>query len=85
MDVSVVFAMWRQCAYPYVESQKMVAIATSLRCRVSAISAFCLLTITQTPSISNYLVAIVHTIAILVPKLVAMATSLSTYGPPSNT
>ena len=38
----------------------MVAIATSLRCRVSAISAFCQPT-TQTPSITNSLVAIIHT------------------------
>ena len=45
---------------------------------------------TRTPSITNRLVAVVHTkpvIAILVPKLVAMATSLSTCGPwpPSKT
>jgi len=59
----------------------VVAMAASLSCRVSAISAFCQLT-TQAPmnsSISNRLVAIFHTkliIAILVPKLVAMATSL---------
>jgi len=42
---------------------------------------------TETPSITNYsVVAIVDTtpaIVILVPKLVAMATSLSTSGPPS--
>jgi len=73
---------------PYIESQKMVAVATSLSCRVSAISAFCLPT-TQTPSITNSPVAIVCTmpvIAILVPKLVAkLATSLSTSEPPSNT
>ena len=52
-------------------------MATSLSCRVSAISAFCRPTI-QTPSITNRLVAIVHTkpvISILVPKLVAVATS----------
>ena len=44
---------------------------------IAAISAFCRPT-TQTPSITNRLVAVVHTkpvIAILVPKLVAMATS----------
>jgi len=35
-------------------------MATSLRCRVLAISAFCRST-TQTPSITNCLVAIVHT------------------------
>jgi len=44
----------------YTESQKMVATATSLRYRVSAISAFCRPT-THTPSITNRLVAIVHT------------------------
>ena len=72
---------------PYIESQKIIAMATSLRYRVSAISAFCRPTI-QTASITNRLIAIVHTkpvIAILVPKLVAMATSLSATGPPSNT
>ena len=56
----------------------MVAIATSLSCSVSAIYAFGRPT-TQTPSITNCIVAIVHTnpvIAILVPKLVAMAKSL---------
>jgi len=63
----------------HIQSQKMFSMATSLNCRVSAISAFCWPT-TQTP-ITNSLVAIVHTklvIAILVPKLVAMATSLRT-------
>jgi len=72
---------------PCIESQKLVAMVTSLSCRVSAISAFCWPT-TQIPSITNSRVAIVRTkqvIAILVPKLVAMATSLSTSGPPSNT
>jgi len=56
----------------------MVVMATSLSFRVSTISAFCRPT-TQTPSITNRLVAIVHrkpVIAILVPKLVTMATSL---------
>ena len=58
----------------------MFAMSTSLSCRVSAIglSAFCSTT-TKTPSISNSIVAIVHTkpvIAILVPKMVAMATNL---------
>ena len=55
----------------------MVAMATALSCRVSA-TAFCQLT-TQALSISNRLVVVWHTkpvIAILVPKLVAMATSL---------
>ena len=64
---------------PYIESQQMVAMATSLSCRVSAISAFCWPT-TQTPSTTNSLVTIVHTkpvIALLVPKLVTMTTSLS--------
>jgi len=45
---------------PYIESQKMVAVVTSPMCRVSAISTFCQLT-TQIPSITNCLVAIVHT------------------------
>jgi len=72
---------------PYTESQKMVAMATSPMCKVSAKSAFCQPT-TQTPSITNFLVAIVLTkpvIAILVPKLVAMATSLSISELPCNT
>ena len=60
----------------------MVAVATFLSCRVPAVSAFCWPTCptTQTPpSITNNLVAIVHTkpvIALLAQKLVAMATSL---------
>ena len=37
----------------------MVALATPLRCRVSAISALCR-SITHTPSITNCLVAIAH-------------------------
>jgi len=56
----------------------MVAMATSLRCRVSAISAFCRPPL-KLPSTTNCIVAIVHTkpvIAILVPKLVAMAKTL---------
>jgi len=56
----------------------MIAMATSLSCRVSATSAFCWPT-TQTPSIINCLVAIIHTkpvTAILVPKLVGMAMTL---------
>jgi len=55
----------------YTESQKMVA-------KVSAISAFCRPT-TQTPYITNCLVAIVlkkPVIAILVPKFVAMVTTI---------
>ena len=65
----------------------MVAIATSLRCKVSAISAICWPT-TQTHFITNCLVAIFLTkqvIAILVPKLVVIATSVSISGLPSNT
>ena len=61
----------------------MVAMATSLSCRLSVISAFCWPT-TQTPSITNSLVAIVHTKPVMancVSKLVAMATFLSTSGP----
>jgi len=53
-------------------------MTTSLSCRVSATSAFCWPT-TQTPSITNSLVTIIHkkpVIAILVPKLAAMAMSL---------
>ena len=67
---------------PIYGKPKIVAMATSLRCRVSVISAFCWLT-TQIPCITNCLVAIVHTklvIANCVPKLVAMATSLRTSG-----
>jgi len=47
---------------PYTESQKMVAMATSLRCRVSAlpVSAFCQRTI-QTPLHNHCLVTIIHT------------------------
>jgi len=59
---------------PYIESQEMVARAVSLSYSVLAISAFYWPT-TQPPP----LVAIVHTkpvITILVPKLVAMATTL---------
>ena len=66
--------------HPYIESQKVVAVVTSLNYRVAAISGFCWPT-TQTPSITNRLVAIVHTkpaIVILVTKLVAMAMSLRT-------
>jgi len=54
-------------------------VTTSLSCRVSAISAFCW-PATQPPSITNCLVAIVHTkpvTAVLAPTLVAMATTLS--------
>jgi len=60
-----------------IERQKMFAMATSLSFSVSAISAF--VGRPLKPSINNCLVAIVHTkqvIAILVPKLVAMATTL---------
>jgi len=63
--------------HPIYGKTKTVATAMSLSCTVSAISAFCWPT-TQTPSITNCLVAIIHTkpvIAILVPKLVAMATT----------
>jgi len=63
---------------PYTESQKMVAVATSPMCKVLAISLFCRPT-TQTPSITSCLVAVVLTkrvIAILVPQLVAMTTTI---------
>jgi len=72
---------------PNTEIQKMAAMAMSRSCRVLAISAFRRPT-TQFPSTTNCLVTIIHTkpvIAILVPKLVAMAMFLSTSGPPSNT
>jgi len=65
---------------------KLVAMAMSLRCKVSAISAFSRPT-TYTLSITSCLVTVVHTkpvITILVSKLVAMATSLSIWGLPSN-
>ena len=58
-------------------------MATFLSYRISAISTFCRPT-TRTPSITNRLVAIAYTkrvIANCIPKLVAMATSLSTSGP----
>ena len=55
---SVIFARWRQCA-PHIKP-KLVAMATSHRCTVSAISAFCR-PITHTPSITNCLVATLHT------------------------
>jgi len=61
----------------------MVAMATFLSYRISAISTFCRPT-TRTPSITNRLVAIAYTkrvIANCIPKLVAMATSLSTSWP----
>ena len=56
----------------------MVATATSLSCRVSAISAFCWQT-TQTSSITNSLNAIVYTkpvLAILVPNLIGGGASV---------
>ena len=86
VDGSVVFARWRQCA-PHIQKAKNGCHGNVPWCRISAISAFCRLS-TQTPLITNCLVAIVHTkpiIAILVPKLVAMTTSVSTAGSPSNT
>jgi len=88
MDGSVVFARWRQCA-PYIQkAKKWLPRQRPLRCEVSAISEICRPT-TQTP-LHNQLpiVAIVLTkpvIAILIPKLVAVATYLSTCGFPSNT
>jgi len=60
---------------------KLVSMATSISCRASATSAFCRST-TQTPSITNRLVTVVHTkpvIAISVPKSVAMATYLKPF------
>jgi len=84
---------------PYTESQKMVAMATSPMYKVLADIADSEKAIghvgglsgrptTLTPSITNCLVAIILTkpvIAILVPKLVAMATFLSTSGLLSDT
>jgi len=65
----------------------MVARATSLSCGVSAISAFCWLT-TQIP-LHNQLPSRCHShkasYSNLFRKLVAMATLLSTCGPPSST
>jgi len=60
----------------------MGAFAKSFSCRVSTICAFCWPT-TETPSIINCLVAVVHTkpvIANFITKLVAMATSIITCG-----
>jgi len=57
--------------HPIYRKTKIVATATSLSCRVSTISAFCWSTTSQTHSITNCLVVIVHTkpvIAILVPN-----------------
>jgi len=67
---------------PYIESRKKVAMATSLRTLKSAMSS----SDSLNPSITNCLVAIVYTkpvklIAILVPQLVAIATTLSVSGP----
>jgi len=59
MDGSVVFTRWHQCG-PHIQRAKMVAMVTSVRCRVSAVSAFCWLT-TQIPFITNCLVAVIHT------------------------
>jgi len=64
--------------HPIYRKPKMVAMATYFMCKVSAITAFCQPT-TQTPFITNCLDAIVLTkpvIAILVSKLVAIATTL---------
>ena len=58
-DGSVVFARWRQCT-PIYRKTKMIATAMSFSCRVSAICAFYRPT-TQTPSITNCLVAVIHT------------------------
>ena len=67
-------------SYSPLKAKKMVVTATSLSCRVPvyAICAFCWPT-TETPSITNSLVTIVHTkpvIAIFVSKLVAIAMTL---------
>jgi len=62
-------------------------MATSPTCKVLAISAF-YRSNTQTPlhnQLPSRYLCTKPFIAILVPKLVAMATSLSTSGPPSNT
>jgi len=56
--------------YPIYGKTKMVAMAKSVSCRVSATSAFCRLT-TQIPSITTQ-----NQLAILVPKLIAMTTTL---------
>jgi len=65
---------------PYIGSHKMVAMATSLSCTISQISAFCCPT-TQILSTTNSFITVIHTnpvIAILVPKSVGMAMSLKT-------
>jgi len=85
MHGSVVFARWRKCA-PHTRKPRNGCHGNVLRYRVSAISASVGQRL-KPPSVANCLVPIVYTkqlIAILVPKLVAMATSLSTAGPPSN-
>jgi len=64
--------------YP-IESQKVVAMATSLSGRVYRQYLYSVGRPLKPPSITNRLVAIVHTkpvMTILVPTLVAMATSL---------
>jgi len=64
--------------HPIYGKPKMIAMATSLRCKVPAVCAFFRPT-TQTPSITNCLLSIVLTkpaVAILVPKLVVMPTTL---------
>ena len=54
-----------------MQTQKLVAMATSLSCRISAISAFCRPT-THTPSITNRLVAIVHTKPVFIALLLLL-------------
>jgi len=49
MDGSVVFARWRQYAPPHIESQKMVAVATSLITSKSAMSSWDSLTLKTQP------------------------------------
>jgi len=69
---------------PYIEGQKMVAMATSFSCRVSTISAFCWLTTQTLLHNQSPIVTIVHTksvIAKCVPIVVAMGTFLTTSGP----
>ena len=63
--------------HPIYSKPKIVAMASFLSCRVSAISAFCWPT--THPPITNRLVAVVYTkpvTAALVPKLIAMAATL---------
>jgi len=81
---------------PIYRKPKMVAMVTSLRTWKSAMPSSDSVTPKRTPRIkvgvaSYHITKVIanqtpkSVIANCVPKLVAMATSLSAYGPPSNT